>query len=201
MVEGAGILPDLPARFQDSNGDGIGQLGAILSDRGHWTLSVLLRRNLVKDMTYTSEGMLLGEDAIWKTQILLAARKVASYPHPAFVYTQRVPSTVSETPDDRKFQSYLNHIRLIDKYIMASPYADVLAEPMAFYHKVTTFQRLEWRRAEGLAEDLRQEREDTKRFPLLAHSLNRHQRKILRYFALGRLIGTALLNRRLNRHH
>lgn len=178
---------------------GVGQLGEILRDRGHWTLSVLLRRSLLKYLTYTSEGMLLGEDAIWKTQILLASRKVASYPRAAFIYTQRTSSTASEIPDDRKFQNYLNHIRLIDKYITASRHAEVLAEPLAFYHKVTTFQRLEWRRPEGLADALMRVREDAKRFPQLARTLNRHQHKILRYFAFGRKIGTWRLNRRLNK--
>lgn len=179
---------------------GVDYIGKVFRMEGYWTLSVMLRKELMKSVTTDSAGMHFGEDALWKIQLLAAARKVAPYPHPAFIYMQMPDSLSSpQTFTDEKFANFMRYTSWMETFVHQKNLQQPLAESLAFFRKYNAFQRLHWRRAEGLADALIEVRRDSCRFPALRRSLNRYERKILRYFAFGRKLGEWLLRRRLNR--
>ena len=166
-------------------------LREVLSGRGYWSLLILVRRTLIDSISDWSEGMRLGEDVIWKTQLLLGTERVAGVDRPCMIYNERAESLSHDVVRNKeKFRDFQRYVAWLKNCITAHGLDDYMEEAMARFHVMNVCQQLSWRFVDGVAEELMEICRDMDKYPDIINTAGRSRyRKLIRAFRFARWYG------------
>ncbi len=169
-------------------------LREILSGRGYWCVWVLTRRTLYDGIKDWATDMLLGEDVIWKTQLVLAANKIAGVDRPLIEYNDRSGSLSHvEVRDERKYSDFKKYIAWLKDVISANGLDDYMDKALAIFHVNNVCQQLSWRFFEGVEEELIAICRDMERYPDIINGVRSRYRKLIKAFCKSRWYGRCKL--------
>ncbi len=169
-------------------------LREILSGRGYWCVWVLTRRTLYGGIKDWATDMLLGEDVIWKTQLVLAANKIAGVDRPLIEYNDRSGSLSHvEVRDERKYSDFKKYIAWLRDVISANGLDDYMDKALAIFHVNNVCQQLSWRFFEGVEEELIAICRDMERYPDIINGVRSRYRKLIKAFCKSRWYGRCKL--------
>lgn len=177
---------------------GVGYLNEILLGKAYWSLwskfqkRSLLQESLIDIMPHIS----FGEDVIWTTQIVLAAKKIVSLNKAILNYNER-PSSLSCIPvfSDEKFEEFKTYSRWIEDTIKQKGLAKELGESLAFFHLKNTFMMILWRRFDNIGEEMKRIIQDLCFYPNLECSLQYYERKVIDAYRFSTWFGNFKLMR------
>ncbi len=170
--------------------EGKAYLRDALMGKGYWCVWVLTRRSLYSAITDKATDISFGEDAIWKTQLLLSANRVAGVDMPLIIYNERPQSLSHSTSHNAaRFAEFKRYVGWIYKYINDEGLQEYMDEALAVFHVNNVCQQMSWRCFEGIEDGLDKICSDLSRYPDLLKSLRRRHRKIIRAYRRFKTLG------------
>lgn len=165
-------------------------LREILSGRGYWCVWVLIRRRLFDHLKDWSTDMLLGEDVIWKTQLVMAANKIAGVDKPLINYNENVGSLSNfSAMNERKFLDFKRYVAWVKDFISKNGLDEYMDEALARFHVNNVSLQLSWHFLDGIEEELTAICRDLKKYPDILDGIKRRHVKLIKAYAKARWYG------------
>lgn len=174
--------------------EGRAYLRDVFKGQGYWCVWVFTRRSLYSNLKERAVDISFGEDAIWKTQLLLAVNKVAGLDKPLIIYNERELSLSHHTSHNAyRFREFKRYVKWLTDCIERNGLKEYMQEALAFFHVNNVCQQMSWHYLDGIEAELRKVCADKRKYPYLLSHLRRRQRKVFKWFEFSEKLGMWLL--------
>ena len=166
-------------------------LADVLAGKGYWSLwNMIVKRSLFSTLEYLAKGLLMGEDSVWKAQILMACKRLARVEEPGMIYVERDDSlTHFKLLPDKKFADLIASEKWLLDYVSRNAEGSEFDVPLAIWKKNIMFQHIHYHRPDVVEEEMRELWRNIARYPEVEQSMNRHEKKVAEFFKRSTKVG------------